>query len=83
MTLENQNSFSSPLYSDGDLLVYAQLLKQELEELNARGESLKNSTSCWQDLQKVVERIENVAERLKKVIEALEGNGYDCSGMFS
>lgn len=80
MTLQVSNYYCSPLFSDGDLLLKAKQFRQELENLWEKLERLENSNGCLSEIKQTFNRAETVSRELKKVIEALEENCYDCSG---
>ncbi|WP_305817383.1 hypothetical protein [Photobacterium leiognathi] len=72
--------YRSPSFSDGELLLRAEQLSSELENLWERLDSLKNCEGCLSEIKQTYQRSKAVAAELGKVIDALEGNGYVCSG---
>ncbi|EKO5208257.1 hypothetical protein P0I90_002219 [Vibrio parahaemolyticus] len=75
----NLNPYQSPSYTDGALLLLAERLKNEVENLYERVSALEQSDAPLSVLKDANEELKVATRELERVIEALEGNCYDCS----
>lgn len=79
MTQIHSNFYRSPLFSDGELLLKAKQLREELEKLWEGLNRLKNCNGCLSEIKQSYDRTKIIAKELNQVLDALEENCYDCS----
>ncbi|ELM3616067.1 hypothetical protein RYR54_001703 [Aeromonas sobria] len=73
------NPYHSPSYSDGALLKLAEMLKNDVEHLYESVLALEKSNAVMTELVTANDKLKAVTRELEKVLDALEGNCYDCS----
>jgi hypothetical protein len=82
MTHIQSNFYRSPLFSDGELLLKAKQLRYELTSLWKELAALQESNEHLTEIRCKYETACAVANETQKVLDALEENGYECSGLF-
>jgi hypothetical protein len=79
MLIRDLNPYHNPSYSDGALLNLAEMLKNDVEHLYESALVLEQSDASITELIEANDKLKAVTRELEKVLDALEGNCYDCS----